>query len=325
MNVTFTSVFAEHLVGFLKQKRALGYSFSNTSDFRLFDQMCAKHFPNESRLTAALCNAWASARETESIKTTNRRLPFIREFARYLIQIGEQAYILPNGRIKRGQRYIPHIYSQDEISELWHIFSDIRPTRTYPAAHIVLPALIRLLYCCGLRPSEALNLKTEDVDILSGKLFIAQSKGNKDRIVMLSEDVRRMCRNYDAKINENLPGRRYFFPKNTESPCGYSWVALEFRTARKKLGFKTANDKPPRLYDLRHTFATHRLYQWMRGGNDLYVMLPYLSSYMGHSKVSETFYYIHLVPGMFEAMSGFEYGSVADIFPEAVDADEQFF
>lgn len=63
----------------------------------------------------------------------------------------------------------------------------------------------------------------------------------------------------------------------------------------------------------------------MRGGNDLYVMLPYLSSYMGHSKVSETFYYIHLVPGMFEAMSGFEYGSVADIFPEAVDADEQFF
>ena len=60
----------------------------------------------------------------------------------------------------------------------------------------------------------------------------------------------------------------------------------------------------------------------MRDGKDLYAMLPYLSSYMGHTKITETFYYIHLIPGMFEAISGFKYESVADIFPKAVEVGE---
>jgi hypothetical protein len=60
----------------------------------------------------------------------------------------------------------------------------------------------------------------------------------------------------------------------------------------------------------------------MQNGKDLYAMLPYLSSYTGHTKITETFYYIHLVPGMFETMSGFKYASAADLFPKAVDSDE---
>ena len=60
----------------------------------------------------------------------------------------------------------------------------------------------------------------------------------------------------------------------------------------------------------------------MKGGKDLYAMMPYLSAYMGHTKLTETLYYVHLVPGMLEEMSGFNYGSVADLFPKAVEADE---
>jgi hypothetical protein len=51
-------------------------------------------------------------------------------------------------------------------------------------------------------------------------------------------------------------------------------------------------------------------------------MMPYLSAYMGHTKLTETLYYVHLVPGMLEEMSGFNYGAVADLFPKAVEADE---
>jgi hypothetical protein len=60
----------------------------------------------------------------------------------------------------------------------------------------------------------------------------------------------------------------------------------------------------------------------MREGKDLYAVMPYLSAYMGHAKLTETFYYIHLVPGMLETMSEFKYESAADIFPEAVETDE---
>jgi integrase len=323
MNTNFVSTFAERLVNFLEQKQALGYHYNGAvSDFRIFDRMCAEHFPNETTLTADICNAWATRRGNESSKTTARRLPFIREFARYLIRSGEQAYILPTGTIKQGQRYIPHIYSRTEVAAIWQAFDNICPTKTYPTQHIVVPTLVRLLYCCGLRPSETINLKPDDVSIHSGKLYIAESKGNRDRIVMLSDDVRELLRNYNELICEYIPNRNFFFAKNTTDPYDPRWINLIFRKIRDELRIETRNGNPPRLYDFRHTFATHRLYQWMRDGKDLYAMMPYLSAYMGHTKITETFYYIHLVPGMLETMSGFKYESAADIFPQAVETDE---
>jgi len=321
MNKDFFSAFADRLSGYLYQKRSLGFSFSNISNLRTFDRMCAEQFPSETKLTVDICNAWASRRENESAKTMSRRVPFIREFARYLICNGEQAFILPPINIK-WQRHIPHIYSHAELTEMWQAFDNIQPTKTYPVANIVTPVLFRLLYCCGLRPSEAINLRVEDVNLQLGKLFIAESKGHKDRIVMLSDDVRELCSNYDETITKHFPHRKFFFAKDTTNACNYDWIGWIFRGVRKNMHIESMKDTPPRLYDLRHTFATHRLYQWMREGKDINAMMPYLSAYMGHSHINETFYYVQLVPGMFETMSGFKYKSVSDIFPEVMDYDE---
>ncbi len=70
----------------------------------------------------------------------------------------------------------------------------VRLVRVSPARHLVIPVFFRVLYCCGLRSSEARLLKVEDVDLETGKLTIRQSKGNKDRNVMMSEDVLDLCR-----------------------------------------------------------------------------------------------------------------------------------
>lgn len=322
MKTGFTSPFAERLSGFLEQKRALGYCYSNITEFKFFDRMCAGQFPNEVSLTADICSAWAVRRGAESVKSSGSWSAFIREFARHLIRNGEQAYVLPIGTEKKSKRYIPHIYSHTELAEMWRAFDKMLPTKLYPAAHVVMPTLIRLLYCCGMRPSEALNLRVDDVNLSSGKVFIAESKGNRERIVMLADDVLQMCRDCDEQIRGCMPNRNYFFAKNSTDACGYSWVSGEFRKARGKIGIERRSDYPPRLYDLRHTFATHRLYRWMRDGKDLYAAMPYLSSYMGHANLTETFYYIHLIPGMLESMSGFKYGSMRHIFPQAVEVDE---
>jgi len=322
MKTVFVSAFAERLNGFIDQKRAFGYTYNNVYDPRMFDRMCAEQFPGETSLTADICNAWAIRRGSESAKTSAGWSAFIREFARYLLRNGEQAYVLPPGTGKKGQRYIPHIYSQSELAGVWRAFDGIQPTEAYPVAHLALPTLVRLLYCCGMRPSEALKLGVDDVDLHNGKIFIAESKGNRDRIIMLADDVLEMCRKFNEQIKAYFPSRKFFLAKNSADPYDYRRIGLVFRRLRRELHIESRGDNPPRIYDLRHTFATHRLYQWMRAGKDLYVMMPYLSAYMGHSKLTETFYYVHLVPGMLEEMSGFSYGSVAELFPEVVETDE---
>lgn len=323
MNTIFVSEFAERLIGFIDQKRALGYTYDNVADPKMFDRMCAEQFPGENSLTADICSAWAVRRGKETAKATAGWSAFIREFARYLLRNGEQAYVMPRGAIaKKSQRYIPHIYSHTELGDMWRAFDEVQPTSAYPTAHFILPTLIRLLYCSGMRPGEALNLRMDNVNLRDGKIFIAESKGNRDRIIMLADDVLELCRKYDEQVQVYFPSRSYFFAKNAAAPCDYRWVGYIFRKVRNKLHIESRSGNLPRLYDLRHTFATHRLYMWMRDGKDLNAMMPYLSAYMGHTKLTETFYYIHLVPGMLEEMSGFCYGSVASLFPEVAEADE---
>ena len=68
-----------------------------------------------------------------------------------------------------------------------------------------------------------------------------------------------------------------------------------------------------RLYDLRHTFATHVIYKWVKEGRDINSCLSYLCEYMGHSNVSDTAYYIHLVPEIYSEMDSWDGGASANI------------
>ena len=251
MKTVFVSAFAERLGRFIDQKRAFGYSYINVSDPKMFDRMCVEQFPSETTLTAEICNAWAIRRGNETGKTTAGWSAFIREFARYLLRNGEQSYILPLGTAKKGQRYIPHIYSRSELAALWRAFDNIQPTKTYPVAHLALPTLVRMLYCCGMRPGEAFKLSVNDVDLRSGKIFIAESKGNRDRIIMLADDALEMCRNFNEQIKKFYPNRNFFFAKNADDPYDHSWISWVFRNIRGGLHIESRSEYPPRLYDLR--------------------------------------------------------------------------
>jgi len=322
MSVVFKSHFAKQLEEFLSQKRALGYSYSNLADFRIFDHMCEAQFPTETELTPEICNTWATRRKNETVQTVNRRLPFIREFARYLIRSGEKAYILPPGTVKGAKRYIPHIYSHAELTEIWKAADNIKSSKQNPIQHIILPVILRLLFCSGIRPSEAFKLTMQDVNLKSGKLFIAKSKGNRDRIVMLRGGILNICHKFNDEMNTLFPDRVFFFARSITEPYGHRWLNYIYRELLRSLQIENRYGLPPRLYDLRHSFATHRLYQWLKDGKDLHTVMPYLSAYMGHSKIRDTYYYIHLVPGMYEEMSGFQYESPEDIFPKVVSLDE---
>jgi len=314
---TFYSLFAERIIDFVEQKHTLGYPYSD-GELTLvgFDALCAERFPGVSVLTKEICSAWSTRRDTEGNNGLRNRLSVVREFARYLNRIGEKAYVIPIAIVKKGARLTPHIYSEEEIAAIWYEFDNISPKSDFPVRHFVLPAMIRVLYCCGLRPCEARRLKVDDVDLYVGKLYIRESKGYKDRIVMLADDVRDYMRDYNESVCRVLPGREWFFPDSYDNQYSKYWLFDSFKVIRKKLRIEYSGSNPPRLYDFRHTFATHCLYRWLREGKELTAMLPYLSAYMGHTEISATFYYLHLVPGQFRAMSGLDFSKYEALLPE---------
>lgn len=317
MRQAFKSLLSERLYEFVQYKQSLGYAYdTGIKKLKMFDRFCENRFPNGSDLTKEICLAWAIKRESEKNNTFLVRISPVREFGKYLISLGEDAYVLSDRFCKKSARPTPHIYSEDEIASIWAELDNLRPCSQFPCWHIVAPAFIRLLYCCGLRPVEAQRLSVDDVDLTVGKLSIRESKGNKDRIVMIADDVCDYLRDYNIKIKAILPGREWFFPTLVDKPFTADAASRIFLKTRKRLSFDEKCSTPARLYDFRHTFATHRFYQWLREGKELTSMLPYLSAYMGHEQLSDTCYYIHLVPGQLETMSGLDFSRYESLLPE---------
>lgn len=316
MTYTFESRFADRIGEFIAQKNALGFTYLESSRIlRDFDRFCLRQFPEETYLTEKLCSAWATKKDTEGNNTFRNRIMPVREFARYLNRNGEAAYILPDIAPK-DTPYAPYIYTEAEILAIWDVLDHLAPRRGFPVRQFVIPAMIKLMYCCGLRPAEARRLRVGDVDLNSGRLNIMESKQHRSRIVMMADDVTKMLSDCNAAVSAFMPEREPFFPNSEGSFYGKQGLEKTFRLTLMKAGIDGAGRRSPRLYDFRHTFATHRLYHWMHEGKDLNTMLPYLSAYMGHAQLSDTHYYIHLVPGLFEEMSGFAFSSAEAFLPE---------
>jgi len=321
MTQTFSSCFADNLRMFVDQKRALGHPYRGSVNIlQQFDAMCAARFPGRSDLAKDICMAWAAKRPNESGKAAANRVSVVREFARFLLSRGETAYVTPSGLIRRGprQQHIPHIYTPEQIAAIWRIADDTPVLPRCPTRHLVIPAILRTIYCCGLRPADARTLNVANVDLNRGLLNIAESKGHKAREVFMADDLTDYLRAYHAEVSRLVPGRTAFFSSPDGNAYSDNWLDDMFASIRTAAGITAAGEHQARLYDMRHSFATHRLYAWAREGRDLHAMLPYLSAYMGHTNLSDTLYYVHLMPDAFQPM---DVDMFATLLPE-VDSSE---
>lgn len=139
-----------------------------------------------------------------------------------------------------------------------------------------------------------------DVDLEVGTLFIRDSKGHKDRIIYLSDDMLHLCKVYDERIQFQYPNRIAFFPNQKGSFYNRSLINYWFHLFWDNFDVaKTCTGNPPRVHDFRHTFSVNRLNHWVKEGKDINAYLPYLSMYLGHANQADTDYYLHLVPEFF--------------------------
>lgn len=147
----------------------------------------------------------------------------------------------------------------------------------------------------------------------TGDIYIRQSKGSKDRHILMSEDLRQMCIRYDMLVGP----REWFFQKWDGSPLPIYWLESQFHKCWRQSRLPKRGN--PRPYDLRHAFATRNLMRWADEGLDIMVMLPYLSAYMGYSHFQDTLHYIHLIPEKLRSSDGIDWASLDSIYEEASD------
>ena len=316
----FKGVFAGYIVGFINKKQAMGYDYREGAYIMYsFEKFCIKYFPEIPVLNQEIMLKWAEKRDMEKSRCQLSRISVVREFARYMNSIGIPSYVIPIGFHKKNQaseRPLPHIYTKDELSAIFSAADKYTYQRKSPAMHLVIPVIFRLMYCCGLRPIEARRLHIEDVNLTSGCIKIVESKGHKDRIVVMSDDMLKLARQYNTKVEQIYPNRKYFFQSRTGKMYSEPWSTDSFKKLLISAGLHREYGKDPRGYDLRHTFATHRLYKWLQDGEDINACLPYLSEYMGHAKLSSTAYYIHLVPEFYPKMIELGLESSVNIIPD---------
>ena len=218
----------------------------------------------------------------------------MRELARWLGRRGVQAYVLPAGALPRPARYVPHIYTGQELAALFAQTDRCHYDSQVPFRHLVMPVLFRTIYACGLRASEARLLRFGDVDLAAGVLTIRDGKGGKDRQVPVSAPLRDRLTDYHARV-AGRTGGDWFFPGTSGRPLTLANIDKNFRRflwqARIPHG---GRGHGPRVHDLRHTMAVNNLRLWFASGQDAAVLLPVLQAYMGHSTIADTDYYLRL-------------------------------
>lgn len=319
----FESGLSEQLELFLKQKRALGYSYESREYLlHSLDRYCSNITPRVVTITREIANDWVlPKKEGHNEKVSEGRLTVIREFAKFLIRSGIDAYIIPSGYYtNRRRRYSPHIFNDKELKLFFNATDTTPSTRNDPYRHLSVPVIFRLQFCCGLRPKEVLSIRNSDVDWDTGAIIIRESKNHKDRRVVIGDEMLELCKRYRIKTTNEITQDTFLFP----APCAKghlstTWLYDRFHDCLRRAGMTEFTGNRPRTYDFRHTFATQTLRRWLGEGRDLMNCIPYLSAFMGHEKFEYTQYYIHLVPEFFSESSGIDFEKFAVLLPEVSD------
>jgi integrase len=320
VNYVYQSHFRQYIEGLLEQKHALGFPYRGSEDYlRQFDLMCLREFPNEAVLTKEIGQKWGTIRDTEKRVSFQDRMAPIRELAKYMLRLGIDAYIVEPMAIPPAvKRQIPHIFTDSELSAFFTAADKLDYNERGKIRHLIVPVIFRLMYCCGLRPHETRLIKKKDIDFASKTLKIPESKGHKDRMVVMPDEVSLLAEKYLSVTQDRFSENEYLFPNwRVKSFLSSNWLNDMFCLCWNASGIKNFSGNSPCSYSFRHTFATKRLYMWMKEGRDLDAYLPYLSAYMGHAHFSHTAYYIHLVPEFFPQMAQMDLGRYEELIPEA--------
>lgn len=231
------------------------------------------------------------------------RLSALRCFARYANAVDARHEIPPPGMLPRCRhRPHPYIYADTEIVALikaaGQLSGSIRP--------LTYATLLGLLSVTGMRSGEIVKLDRDDVDLRQGLIMIRNSKFGKSRLVPCDETTRQALSEYAGRRDELLPHPQscaFFLSDQGRRVCSVT-LRVTFINLSRSTGLRERSDSyGPRLCDMRHTFAVRTLLQWYRDDISVERWLPRLSTWLGHAKISSTYWYLTAVPELMEQVA----------------------
>lgn len=301
-NHQFLSMLSVPIERFIIEKQAVGYKFEKGAKLlKSFDSFVYGQGLKDTDLTKQLVLEWTARKPNETLSTQSGRISLMRGLAEYMNRIGYSAYVYPKATVTVDRyTYIPYIFSSEEMKRIFDVCDHFPPSDCTPNRHLVLPLLIRLLYGCGLRISEAMNLTMQDVDLNKGTLHIRNTKFNKERILPMADSLTERCRDYCTTVRIGQMGNPYFFPSPFGGHYSESTIYKLFREVLRQAGIShLGRGKGPRIHDLRHVFSINCLKKWVLEGKDLNNCLPYLSAYLGHEDLRGSQRYLRLTADLY--------------------------
>lgn len=253
-------------------------------------------------ITTDLAVRWATQCRAAQPAEWAKRLRFVRVFARYRSATDPRTQIPPTGLLPyRARRAEPYIYSDDEINRLLQAAGQLY-SPTGLRAHTYVNAL-GLLAVTGMRISELVALDNEDVDLAHGQLTIRDAKFGKSRWLPLHPTTQQALQRYVQRRDQQypIPCSSGFFVSEQGAQLTSCTVRATFVQLSRQIGLRGPTDSHgPRLHDFRHHFAVQTLLRWYQEGADVEQHLPELSTYLGHVKVSDTYWYLSATPELLQ-------------------------
>lgn len=294
----------------LRFRESVGYdSISTNYMLHLFVDYCEKNWPEAETITKEMLDSWIEY-YSYSNNTQATFISSVRYLAKFFNFKGMDAFVPDEDYILKRIPFEAYVPSDDELKAFFNAV-DSYTWNTRGKEHkpeLVLPVIFRMMFCLGMRPAEPLRLYASDVDSKTGDIYIRDTKRHRDRHILMSEDMCKLCREYEARVEKD---RTWYFEVNS-SRYSTGWMTARFNKIAKLAGIP--KDKRFRPYDLRHTFASRNITRWLDEGKDALVFLPLLSQYMGHSELDSTFYYIHLIPDQLRKSSGVDWNGLAEVY-----------
>jgi len=287
---------------FVDLRRAGGSDYEDqTRLLSYFDRFLETRGVTEPRPTREITEAYQRALGQLHPRSRDNRLSVVRQFCEYLSRTDPQCYVPERRRgIRPQDARRPHIYGVSQVQKLLAAAAGLPPPNSLrPHTY---RTLLGLLYSTGIRIGEAFALNLEDFHREEQKLYIAAGKFRKARWVCLSATARdALCQYVDM--------RQRISPCELDSPlllnqrarrlC-HPTVYQTFLRLLSQCGIPHHRDTGPRIHDLRHTFAVHRLLAWYRDGQDVSTRLPWLATYLGHVDIQSTQVYLHATAELLE-------------------------
>jgi len=276
---------------YLAIRRAAGFAL-RCEGFHLKSFAAFSEARKQRYVSADIAIEWAGS--SPSLPQRARRLGIIIRFARYL-RAEDPRHDVPPAVFGTGRfsRPTPYILTKQQIQRLVVAASQSR----YRICGATYSTLVSLLTCTGLRVSEAIQLRFDD--ITPDGLVIRRTKFRKSRLVPLHETAQARLQRYLQQRRPWAPYHDHVFVSLRRKPLQLQDVDKAFRTAVKRAALPPGpRGVRPTPHGLRHAFAVRALQTCPDGRDAITKHMLALSTYLGHSKVAHTYWYLEAVPDL---------------------------